>query len=94
MISPLSHDYQSMQVQLRYLGRLGELHPDETVWLPAEISDVAALRAWLSARGAAWQAALAPERGVRVAVNHAVAGAETRLQPGDEIAWLPPFTGG
>ncbi|MBL7812372.1 MAG: MoaD/ThiS family protein [Bacteroidetes bacterium] len=30
----------------------------------------------------------------RIAVNHKLAGPETALGPGDEIALLPPFAGG
>lgn len=83
-----------MEIQLRYFGRLSELSQDETVQLFAEVQDVAALCLWLQARGPNWEAALAAERGVRVAVNHAFASPDTRLQAGDEVAFLPPFTGG
>ncbi len=31
---------------------------------------------------------------VRVAVNHAFAAADHPLQPGDELAFLPPISGG
>ncbi|MEB3321192.1 MAG: MoaD/ThiS family protein [Synechococcaceae cyanobacterium] len=32
--------------------------------------------------------------GVRVAVNHRFAQPDTPLQPGDEVAFLPPISGG
>jgi molybdopterin synthase sulfur carrier subunit len=32
--------------------------------------------------------------GLRVAINQRFAAAETPLQPGDEVAFLPPITGG
>lgn len=32
--------------------------------------------------------------GLRVAVNHAFADPEQSLQPGDEVAFLPPISGG
>jgi molybdopterin synthase sulfur carrier subunit len=32
--------------------------------------------------------------GVRVAINQHFAAADTPLQPGDELAFLPPITGG
>ncbi len=32
--------------------------------------------------------------GLRVAVNQAFAPADTPLQPGDEVAFLPPISGG
>ncbi|WP_254216742.1 MoaD/ThiS family protein [Synechococcus sp. CCY 9618] len=31
---------------------------------------------------------------IRVAINHAFAPADTPLNPGDEVAFLPPITGG
>jgi molybdopterin synthase sulfur carrier subunit len=31
---------------------------------------------------------------IRVAINHAFASADTPLKPGDEVAFLPPITGG
>ncbi|HET9340774.1 MAG TPA: MoaD/ThiS family protein [Casimicrobiaceae bacterium] len=31
---------------------------------------------------------------MRVAVNHALAGDDERVVPGDEIAFFPPVTGG
>jgi molybdopterin synthase sulfur carrier subunit len=31
---------------------------------------------------------------VRVAINHQFADADTPLQPGDELAFLPPISGG
>ena len=43
--------------------------------------------------GAVWAEVLrAPN--VIVAVNHAVATLEQTLQPGDEVAFFPPVTGG
>ncbi len=31
---------------------------------------------------------------IRVAINHAFAAPDTPLHPGDEVAFLPPITGG
>jgi molybdopterin synthase sulfur carrier subunit len=31
---------------------------------------------------------------IRVAINHAFAAPDTPLRPGDEVAFLPPITGG
>ena len=56
--------------------------------------DVGALVRRLAAeRGADWASALAEDE-VVVAVNQVVAGPETRLAPGDEVAFFPPTTGG
>lgn len=83
-------------VTLVYLARLRETlgTPSEKLQLPHEVANVAALLAWLRARGGAWAAELAPGRAVRVAVNFAVAKAETPIRAGDEIALFPPVTGG
>lgn len=66
----------------------------ETVELPAQVGNAGQLRDWLRARGDVWAAALAPERAVRVAVDQAMAGPDTPLRPGAEVAFFPPVTGG
>ena len=35
-----------------------------------------------------------PPAGVRVAINHQFTNWDTPLQPGDELAFLPPISGG
>jgi sulfur-carrier protein len=66
----------------------------EMVELPDSASTVAGLRLHLMQRGGAWQQALADMKVVRVAVNHDMAAANAPLNPGDEIAFFPPVTGG
>ena len=85
-----------MRVRLLYFARLREaLGTDaEEATLPAEVKDVAALTAWLRARGGAWAAELAPGRAFRVAVNQYMANAQTYLVDGAEVAIFPPVTGG
>jgi molybdopterin synthase sulfur carrier subunit len=85
-----------MMVQLVYLARLRDRlgTSGERVILPGEVANVGALLAWLRDRGGAWSSELAPGRAVRVAVNHAVAQADTPVQAGDEVALFPPVTGG
>ena len=46
------------------------------------------------ARGGVWATELAPGRAVRIAVNHDIAQPDTPVRPGDEVALLPPVTGG
>lgn len=65
----------------------------ETVDLPEGVGTVSALRDYLAARGAPWQA-LGTHRNLRYAVNQRVAGPEARLGAGDEVAFFPPVTGG
>ncbi|HEV3239866.1 MAG TPA: molybdopterin converting factor subunit 1 [Casimicrobiaceae bacterium] len=83
-------------ITLLYLARLREAlgASAEKVELPGDVGTVAALLAWLRARGGAWAAELAPGRAVRVAVNYDMARADTPVKPGDEIALFPPVTGG
>ena len=97
-LSPTSimRDSVVATVSLVYLARLREAFgaAAERVEAPPEVTTVGALRAWLAKRGGAWATELAPERAVRVAVNHDLANADTPIRPGDEVALFPPVTGG
>jgi sulfur-carrier protein len=66
----------------------------EVVDLPDHASTVAGLRLHLMQRGGAWQQVLSDMKVVRVAVNQDMAAASAPLNPGDEIAFFPPVTGG
>lgn len=66
----------------------------EVVELPDSASTVAGLRLHLMKRGGAWHEVLADMKVVRVAVNHDMAVANAPLNPGDEVAFFPPVTGG
>ena len=81
---------------LVYLARLRDAFgaSSERIVLPPDVATAGALRAWLAARGGAWATELAPGRMVRIAVNHDIAQPDTPVRPGDEVALLPPVTGG
>jgi len=83
-------------VNLVYLARLREAfgRSGERLALGSALPTVGALVAQLCARGDPWSRELAPGRAFRVAVNHEVAGREVVLRDGDEVALLPPVTGG
>jgi sulfur-carrier protein len=66
----------------------------EVIDLPDSASTVAGLRLHLMKRGGAWQSALSDMKVVRVAVNQDMAAAGAPLNPGDEVAFFPPVTGG
>ena len=66
----------------------------EVVDIPDSASTVAGLRLHLMKRGGAWQEVLSDMKVVRVAVNHDMAAANAPLNPGDEVAFFPPVTGG
>ncbi len=77
-----------------FYGKLADLmgrERDATLDLAAET--VAAVIRRLAADEAAFAAALASMR-VRYAVNDVMAAPETTVKTGDEIAVLPPFSGG
>jgi molybdopterin synthase sulfur carrier subunit len=83
-------------VTLVYLARLRDAFGTATehVRLPTGIATAADLRAWLAQRGGTWAVELAPGRAVRIAINHDMAQPDTPVRPGDEVALLPPVTGG
>ena len=51
-----------------------------------------ALRQVLSEKDVNWQAIL--KRDVLVAINHTLSDLQDIVQPGDEVAFFPPVTGG
>ena len=86
----------SVAVRIVYLARLREALElsGETLTLPADGVTVARIVEALRARGGAFARELAPGRAFRVAVNHAVAAPGVVVRSGDEVAFLPPVTGG
>ncbi|WP_019448382.1 molybdopterin converting factor subunit 1 [Cupriavidus sp. BIS7] len=85
-----------MQLELRYFASVREQvgQGAERAEVPAEVRTVGDLRAWLRNRGGAWAETLAEGRALRMAVDHAVARADTPLADGCEVAFFPPVTGG
>lgn len=83
-------------VRLKYFARLKEALgvSEEEMALDSGMDNVAALVARLRERGGTFAEELAPGRPVRVAVNYEMAGMETLLRDGDEVAFFPPVTGG
>ncbi len=66
----------------------------ETVELPEGVANAGQLRNWLRERGGSWADALGEQRSVRIAVDQAMARADTPLRAGAEVAFFPPVTGG
>ena len=64
----------------------------ETLELPASVSNVGELRAYLLARGGQWET-LATLKNLRYAVNQEMARPTTTVRDGDEVAFFPPVTG-
>lgn len=65
---------------------------EEQLELPQNVLKVQQLQAFLSERGANWQAL--GDRHVLCAVNQELVPGEHPLAPGDEVAFFPPVTGG
>jgi len=93
---PDSRSSADVTVNLVYLARLRDAfgRAGEALTLPGGDATVAAVIASLRARGGPFAAELAAGRAVRIAVNHALVGAEAVVRDGDEVALLPPVTGG
>jgi molybdopterin synthase sulfur carrier subunit len=85
-----------MKIQLKYFASVREAlgTADETVDVPDTIATVGDVRSWLRVRGGIWAETLAEGRALRMACNHVMIDAGTRLTDGCEVAFFPPVTGG
>jgi sulfur-carrier protein len=90
-----SHAAVGVTVSLVYLARLREAfgRGNERLTL-APGAVVETVLDELRTRGEPWSRELAPGRAFRVAVNHDVVGHDAPIADGDEVALLPPVTGG
>jgi len=85
-----------MTVNILYFARLREAFGmgSEQIELPEGVGDISGLTQWLRSRGGAWETELAEGKPVRAAVNQVLSFPATTIKDGDEIAFLPPVTGG
>jgi molybdopterin synthase sulfur carrier subunit len=67
---------------------------DEVVELPAEVTDLTALLAWLAARDARGALAFAEPQRIRAAIDGMMMGPGAPLIGAREVALFPPVTGG
>jgi len=86
----------TVTVNVVYLARLREAFGSAGERLPLQLATPTAndVLAALASRGGAFATELAAGRAVRVAVNHALVSRDARVRQGDEVALLPPVTGG
>ncbi len=80
-------------VKVLLFGPLRDLAGWRERWVEPAPPTLSALRAVLAAADAALGAAL-DGPGVKAAVDKAIRGGDPVLQPGMEIAFLPPMSGG
>jgi molybdopterin synthase sulfur carrier subunit len=85
-----------MTVKLVYFAwvreRVGKA--GETVDLPADVSTIADLVAWLRGRGPEYETAFARPEVVRAAIDHKHVKPGASIEGAREIAFFPPVTGG
>jgi molybdopterin synthase sulfur carrier subunit len=67
---------------------------EEDLDLPASVSTVRELLAWLKAQGPGYEAALEHPGAIRVAINQEHSDHGERIAGAREIALFPPMTGG
>jgi sulfur-carrier protein len=85
-----------MEVTLKYFAwvreRIGT--GEERVALPESVDTARDAMRWLKMRGESYAAAFEREDLIRVAIDHAHASHEAKVQGAREIAFFPPITGG
>ena len=88
----------TLMVNVVYLARLREAFGSAGEQLPiqltTEVATVNDVLTTLASRGGAFATELAAGRAVRVAVNHTLVSRDASVRHGDEVALLPPVTGG
>jgi molybdopterin synthase sulfur carrier subunit len=96
MVARLFHRNGDRVVHLVFLGKFGDVAPAglSQVALPGDVRTLADLQAWLTRQQPLLGAAMAATR-TRLIVNQCVAhDLSLVLADGDEIAFLPPMSGG
>jgi len=66
----------------------------ETVTLPADVTNVGMLLSWLSRRGPQYERAFEYIEVVKVAVNHEYVEYDHAVRDDDEVILFPPIAGG
>jgi molybdopterin synthase sulfur carrier subunit len=83
-------------MKIRYFAwvreRVGK--PEEELVVPASVTTVGELVAWLSARGEEYAYAFENPKVVRAAIDRVHVKPEAAIAGAGEIAFFPPMTGG
>ena len=80
-------------INVLFCAQVRELVGTGSVTMTEEYATVEALRAALAAKGDRWALALEPGK-LLAAVNQTLVSPQHPLNPGDEVAFFPPVTGG
>ena len=83
-----------MLVTVRFFASLREAVGCESMRLEIAAASMAGVHAALAGALTATQREALTAPGVRVAVNQSMASGDAALEAGDEVAFLPPVTGG
>ena len=85
-----------MKIKIFYFARLKETlkFSTEDLELPDETLTILKLKALLAQRSDTWQEMLMGKLKVRGAINHELVDDLATIQDCDEVAFLPPVTGG
>ena len=83
-------------MKIRYFAWLADCVgcKEEELTLPAEVSNVAMLIDWLSARGPRHASAFEFIETSKVAVNQVIAQNSDPIKDDDEVMFIPPIAGG
>jgi molybdopterin synthase sulfur carrier subunit len=83
-------------IKVLYFARLKENlnYSTEDIDLPADVTNVAHLKAYLAKRGEAWANLFSGKQSIRAAIKHALVDDNAQIKDGDEVAFFPPVTGG
>lgn len=80
-------------IAVKFFGKLGDIAGEDIQLEPAGLSSVADVLAYLSKETPEiYQEVTAPQ--VLIAVNQEIVTSEHSIKSGDEVAFLPPVTGG
>ncbi|MDB6051406.1 MAG: moaD [Pseudomonas sp.] len=81
-----------MSVQVLYFARFRETLGVDSEAVEGAYLTIRALREFLVLRGGVWQ--VLAERNLMCARNEELCQLDEPLEPGDEVAFFPPVTGG
>jgi len=81
-------------ISVLFFGPLKTLVPAGVETLEWDGGDTDDLLTLLRTRGPEWQEALSPKRLFKLAINRQLLHAPASIRDGDEVALIPPVTGG